>query len=530
MKGNNLLKYIFIIFIIVIITFSIYILYYKDKNSQNKNIQINKNIKVEEINELRLGVSNFDTINPLITSNKEVLNIDRLIFEPLMLVDEEYNISYCLAKECSKISDTSYVIQIDNNIKWSDDTNLTAKDIQFTIDRLKEGKSIYSYNVEKIISVEVLDTDKIKINLSEEIPFFEYNLTFPIMPNNYYIEEDFYKTEKIPIGTGMFYISEIKDNSIKLIKNEKWWNINNKNSKIDNIEIKIFSEIGELYNSFKLGNIDIFTTSNMNLEQYIGTIGYVKQEYKGRQYDYLAFNCQNTILQENAVRNAIYYAIDKNNILATLNDKSLTISDFPLDYGSYLYNKESIIEFDAEKAKSILIEAGWEYKNNRWLKNENHTIKKLDFTIIVDKTNERRILVAENLKTQLEQIGIKITIKKVSNSEYKNILENKNYEIILTGIYNSLSPDISTFFGSNNLENYYNEEINQLTNEIKNIKDNNLIYEKYSKIIEKYNSEHPFIGLYRNKLILVKNQNLVGKILPNNYHTYYGIEEWYRIK
>lgn len=276
----------------------------------------------------------------MLSNNKEVLNIDKLIFEPLITIDENYKTELCLASECSKTSDTSYVIKIDNNKKWHDGSPLIAKDIQFTIDRLKERKSIYSYNVEKVISVEILDASTVKINLSEEVPFFEYNLTFPILPNNYYLGEDFFASVKTPIGTGMFKITSIDSSNITLSKNEKWWNKENKNSKIETIQIKLYSEIGELYNSFKLGNVDIFTTSNLNLEQYIGTIGYAKTEFKGREYDYLAFNCQDDILKNTEVRKAIEYAIDKNNIVSSIYNNQYYVADFPLDYGNYLYNND----------------------------------------------------------------------------------------------------------------------------------------------------------------------------------------------
>lgn len=171
---TNFFKYIFILFAVGIIIFAIYKIYFKEEN--NKNEVVNEvEQEVTQIKDLRLGISNFDTINPLLSNNKEVLNIDKLIFEPLITIDENYKTQLCLAKECSKTSNTSYIIKIDNNRKWQDGTPLIAKDIQFTIDRLKEGKSIYSYNVEKVIGVEILDSSTVKINLSEEVPFFEYN-------------------------------------------------------------------------------------------------------------------------------------------------------------------------------------------------------------------------------------------------------------------------------------------------------------------------------------------------------------------
>lgn len=86
---SNFFKYIFILFVVGIIIFAIYSIYFKEDKIQNDVIETNKE-EVVEIKELRLGISNFDTINPLLSSNKEVINIDKLIFEPLITIDENY--------------------------------------------------------------------------------------------------------------------------------------------------------------------------------------------------------------------------------------------------------------------------------------------------------------------------------------------------------------------------------------------------------------------------------------------------------
>ena len=349
------------------------------------------------------------------------------------------------------------------------------------------------------------------------------------MPNHYYLGQDFNTSSKIPIGTGMFKITSIDSTNITLSKNEKWWNIENKNSKIETIQIKLYSEVGELYNSFKLGNIDIFKTSNINLEQYIGTIGYSKTEFKGREFDYLAFNLEDNILKITEVRKALEYAIDKANIVSSIYNNEYYVADFPLDYGNYLYNNETNnIGSDKEKAKSILTNAGWEYKYNRWQKKENYKTLKLNLSLTVNAENPNRVSVAENIKTQLEQIGIKVTINKVSKMNYEKALQNKNYQMIITGVYNSYSPNLTSFFGQNNLQNYNNDEISNLLNEVKTITNENLLKEKYKRILQIYEENKPFISLYRNKQTIVKNQNLAGEITGNNYFSYYNLEDWSR--
>ena len=65
-----------------------------------------------------------------------------------------------------------------------------------------------------------------------------------------------------------------------------WWQITEKNAKVDTINVNKYSSMGEAYNAFKLGNIDILTTENTNIEENIGTIGYNKKEYYGRRHDF----------------------------------------------------------------------------------------------------------------------------------------------------------------------------------------------------------------------------------------------------
>ncbi len=100
--------------------------------------------------------------------------------------------------------------------------------------------------------------------------------------------------------------------------------------------------------------------------------------------------------------------------------------------------------------------------------------------------------------------------------------------MLLTGIYTSLSPDLSNFLGENNLANYENEEITYILKELNSITDENLQKEKYKKIIEIYQKEVPYIGLYRNQDIVVYSNEFRGDVTPNTYSLYYNFSNWYR--
>ncbi|MCI8411610.1 MAG: hypothetical protein HFJ40_04110 [Clostridia bacterium] len=287
---SNWFKYIFIVFIIIILIFSIYKIRKDEKEKEQEQIQSN-NSENEKIRELKLGIAQFDIINPILSNNKNIQDISKLIYDPLVTLTSDYKAEACLAKEWAKQSDNSYLIKLRENVKWTGGQRFTAEDVKFTIDRLKDTQSIYSYNVQYVIGIDIVDDYTVKINLDREVPFFEYNLTFPILSKEYYEAQDFVNTEKnqAPVGTGRYKISEVQPSYITLIKNTNWWN-KDVNLSIEKITVNLYSSIGELYNSFKIGNLDLISTSNDNLQDYIGSIGYSSKEIKGREHNFLVFN------------------------------------------------------------------------------------------------------------------------------------------------------------------------------------------------------------------------------------------------
>lgn len=521
-SSNNIFKYIFVLVVIGLIAGSVYILYYSQSDNTDENEEEitskNTNEVISVVENLKMGISDYDTMNPLLTKNKEIVNINKLIFEPLVKITSDYNVELCLAKSCTKISERLYEIKIDTSIKWQDGNSFIARDVQFTIEKLKELDSIYSYNVRSIESVETPDSETIKISLNNDIPFFEYYLDFPIVSSAYYINEDFQSSNKIPIGTGMYKIASNDENNVFLITNDRWRNLKTEPPKTKSITIHKYVAIGEMFNSFKLGNIDIINTQMTNYQEYVGTMGYNKKEYSGRNYEFISFNCNDSILSNKAVRRAINLGINKVNLVSTVFENTKVVANSPLDYGSYLNNKENMIYYNQNEAKKALEQDGWAYTNERWQKSIDGYVRKLTISLIVVDDSQSRINAAENIKSQLKDIGININVIKVNREKYYEYLDNKNYQMVLTGLTNSISPDLSYFYGENNISNYFNPEVSSKLYSVDGIRE-------AQKIV---NDEVPYIGLYRDKGTILLNANVGGEFAPNSYFVYYNFNKWFR--
>ena len=251
---SNWIKYVFIIFIIGILIFAV-LKIRQDQEEINLEEQSTSN-EEEQVKEIKVGIAGLDTINPILSNNKNVQDITKLIYEPLVNLTSDYKAEPCLATEWAKESNNSYLIKLRENVRWSDGQRFTSEDVRFTIDRLKEISSIYSYNVQYVIGIDVLDDYTVRINLDREVPFFEYYLTFPILSKDYYEGEDFTTTTKNsqPIGTGKYKISAVDASNIVLVKNDSWWGIKDTPLTLETIIVNLYSSIGELYTSLKGGN------------------------------------------------------------------------------------------------------------------------------------------------------------------------------------------------------------------------------------------------------------------------------------
>jgi len=527
---NSWFKYIFIIFAIGIIIFA----YIKIKGDEEikKQEEINSaNKQEEQIKEITIGIAELDTINPILSNNQNVQNISRLIYEPLVNLSNDYKPEAALATEWAKQDATSYIIKLRENVKWSDGTEFNSEDVRYTIDRLKDTSSIYSYNVQYVSGVDIVDDYTLKINLSQEVPFFEYYLTFPIMSREYYGEDEFTNEEKniSPVGTGKYKISEVEGAYIVLEKNENWWNAKKIGLSLEKITINLYSSVGELYNSFKTGSTDLIATTNNNFSDYIGTIGYNLKEVRGRTHNFLALNTTSQYLSDLQVRKAVAASIDKTNITANVYGGKYNVAYFPLEYGSYLYKGNHLgEEYNAEQGKQYLTDAGWEYKYGYWQKIVNYKTQRLSLNLVVKASNHEQVSTAENIKAQIEIQGIKVNIIYASDEQYQNYKKNRNYDMILCSTYLPISPDLTTFFGTENLSNYITEETTQIMNEVKNTNDEKILNEKFEKLEEIYNTQVPYISLTNSKYNILYNSNLVGDVAPNWYNLFYNVEGWYK--
>ena len=103
---NNITLIVFIIIVVGVISTATFFIYRNNTNKEeSKTNEVPEN-NVAIVDNLKMGISEYDTINPILTKNKEILNLDKLIFEPLINLTSDYQIENNLIEGLTKISDT----------------------------------------------------------------------------------------------------------------------------------------------------------------------------------------------------------------------------------------------------------------------------------------------------------------------------------------------------------------------------------------------------------------------------------------
>lgn len=469
--------------------------------------------------ELNLPISEIDTLNPLNTKNIQVASALSFIYEPLISYKSNEEIEGVLAYEWAKIDSHTWIITLRDNVNWHGGENFTANDVIFTFDVLMNNDFTYSSNMKNVKEIEKISNNSIKIILNEKDDFFINKLTFPIIPEFYFRNDELNNDYKLnrPIGTGPYKYSNTDVNeNIKLEFNSSWWKEND--SKLKSVNLYKYATYGEAVKAFKSVEVDLIVTNMSEWKEKFGTIGVNAYSFENSEYEVIIPNCNNASLSENSVRRAILQGINRENIINSIYYDNASISDIPIHTNS----KYSIgnAEYDLEKAKQILINAGWEQKESGWQKEINGNIQVLSFNLLVNSGSEKKMAVAEKIKNDLAELGIKITVTKTSIDNIKKYIEQDKFDLVLTSFDIKNEVMIQECVSKDNSSNYSNYNSENMENLIAKLKIDDYNYnENMYTFAQLYKNDAPYIGLYFKTSTILTNKSVKGIFEPtwSNY-------------
>jgi peptide/nickel transport system substrate-binding protein len=260
---------------------------------------------------------------------------------------------------------------------------------------------------------------------------------------------------------------------------------------------------------------------------------YKKYRYPSFGYTYLAFNLQDEKFKEKKVRQAINYAINKDEIIdgVLLGLGRACTGPFPNE--SWAYNSSVVpVAYSKEKARELLKESGWVDSNNDGVLEKNG--KNFEFTITTNQGNEQRQRTAEIIQRRLADVGIKVKIKIIEWSAFlTECINKKKFEAVILGWSLSRDPDCfdiwhssKTKEGEFNFISYKNEEVDKLLEDGRREFDQEKRKVIYNRIHQILYDEEPYVFLYVPDALPIVHVRFKG-IEPAPLGIGYNFIKWY---
>ena len=429
------------------------------------------------------------------------------IFEPLLIIDAKNKIIGNLAENFTVSQDYKTIqLKIRSAVYFHADpcfvgsTNkMTVEDVKFSLefacsasplnklshflkDKIVGAEAFYklsriSFPKSGVSGITIIDENTIEIKLTNSYTSFLNILTHPNLTVFSKRAYDYYGVEivKHAVGTGCFFLGEATENGVSLLRNNNYWKKDEFGKQLpflDEIKVVYSKNEHEQYIAFGHKKADIlFELPLENLDDAFGSLSSAKNGgnllhkiiyKKGSKINYLAFDCQSFPFNNEKVRRAFSFAIDKKFIC----DEVLNGDGRPAEFGFvpecnfYTPNKSERVEYNPELAKKLFYESGF---------TTNNPFPKLDLFVssakgsLVDKWC--RALVKQ-LNTILD---LELRVVNCNLKEKNNFIASKQAKIWRTGWaadYADADSFLELFCSQNKSENnqtrFYNKEYDRL--------------------------------------------------------------------
>jgi len=398
---------------------------------------------------------------PILGGNYASYVVFDLIFNKMVLLDDSLKPTPDLAKSWQVSSDNLvWTFTLADNVKWHDGTPFTANDIKYTYEAVMDPKvnSAYSANLEEVKSIEVVNNTTLKVTLKKTFsPFLTQLADINIMPKHLLDKVTDFKTapfNRNPVGTGPFIFKEWQTGAfMKFAVNPNYFK---GKPAIDEVIYKVVPDADVLSLQLGTGEVDVVEGLSSTVAKRFETNPNLKvMRYTSQRLRYLLLNNLNPLFQDKRARQGIAHALDRQGIINTvlngLGEKCLT--DYPPS--SWVYNpKAKSYDYDVNKAKALLGEAGWKPGADGILVKDGKPFK---FVILARAGDKQLEQTGTVIRDNLKAVGISVEITALETTALRrDHMTKRNFDAILWGRTVFTDPDYSVNWSTAAIDNAYN--------------------------------------------------------------------------
>ncbi|MDA9211139.1 peptide-binding protein [Methylophilaceae bacterium] len=461
------------------------------------------------------------------------------IFNSLIKYDENLNYAPDIAASW-EISNNQKTItfNLKKNLKWADGKPLTSSDVLFTWQLITNPntRTPYASDYQLVKNASAPDPLTFKVTYETSYaPALDTWSSLHILPKHILRDEDINNTffSRKPTGSSYYKLgSWVNGQQVTLEANDK--SISGV-PLIKKLISRIIPDTSSQFLELTADNIDLMNINPIQYQRVFPARKDLRRKielYKelGNGYTYLGFNLKKEPFNDIRVRQALNYAIDKDEVIkGVLLGLGEPISS-PYKPGTRWNNPNlTPYPYKPSKALQLLKEAGFkENKDGLLTKNGNP----LKFEIITNQ-NKQREMTAVVIQKRLQEIGVEVSIRVIEWASFVNrFIKTGDFDVVVLGWSLSLDPDQYNIWHSSqqgpgqfNFLGYSNKKVDKLLElgrKELNISKRERIYHKFSKYLLE---DSPIVYLYagyglsavHKRVKGIKNPAPPAGIYHNNY-------------
>ena len=468
--------------------------------------------------------------------------ISSKIFNSLIKYDDDLNYAPDIA-ESWKISKDQKTItfKLKKGLVWSDNKPITSKDVMFTWKLITNPKTRTPYASDYLLVKKASTPDDFTFEVTYEdnyAPALDTWASLNILPQHILKDEDINNTyfSREPLGSNYYKLSDwISGQQITLESN------NNSilgEAKISRLTSRIIPDTSSQFLELTANNIDLMNINPIQYKRVFPSKPKLQKKINlfkelGNGYTYLGFNLKRAPFNDIRVRQAINYAIDKNEIIkGVLLGLGEPISS-PYKPGTRWNNPDiSPYPFSTQKALKLLKKAGYSLNNQGQL-SKNGKILKFE---IVTNQNKQREMTAVLIQRRLKEIGIDVKIRVIEWASFVNrFIKTGDFDAVVLGWSLSLDPDQFNIWHSSqqkpgqfNFLGYENKQVDRLLEQGRrelNFNKREKIYHNFSKLLLE---DSPIVYLFAGYGLTAVNKRIKGiQNPPPAAGIYHNSHDWY---
>lgn len=454
------------------------------------------------------------TVDPALAKDRVTWMIGYQMYDTLIKYDQEKK-EYVpgLASSWEMSADGKEItFEMRQDVKFHNGDTMTMEDVFWSMTR--ELESSYTSSLTGSMDHwEQVDDTHIKLVLKEAYaPIYDVLVTpcFGVMSKRAYDEAqasgiDFGRTG---CGTGAYKLVEWNSGDTMVFEaHEDYYE---GTPAIKNVIVKQIPDAGAGAIALEEGSVDYYLFLQQSDFKHLAEVPTLKEIANpgGVGINDITFNVTDGIFSDKRLRQAVAYAINREEIMAGAVEGYGQISNVPCATSSFGFIEDyPWYEQDVEKAKALLAEAGYPDGIDVVFRQEGSP----DY-----------MKAAEIMQEQLRQVGINVTFEKMERAAWIEVVStNRDFEASLrmtTMVVNDVDYLLTrrlssgSLGGGNNYSGYQNPEFDALVVQARQLTDPEERLAIYRQCYDILKEDVPYIPLYTEQNPIYINADLMGFI------------------